>query len=103
MKIFRVTRNSSFFKSLNQPAIDGGIDESQTSGFGSPGDKECAQEPLAAAPSLNAPDPTLSELANTPHDKADLPSSGNHILVPESQTRASEPEGQPPLLRSTRK
>ena len=43
-----VTRNSSFFNSLNQPAIDGSIDESQSSGFGSPADKECAQEPLAA-------------------------------------------------------
>ena len=52
-----VTRNSSFFKSLNQPAITHDNNESQSSGFSSPADQERLSQLLGTGPSLNAPDP----------------------------------------------
>ena len=95
-----VTRNSSFFKSLNQPTTDRDEDF-PSSGLGSPADKGCTQELPAVTPSLNAPDSVTQKLVNTPHTI--LPNSSNAVPVPEGQTRASHPDGQPPLRRSTRK
>ena len=91
---YTVTRNSSFFKSLSQPAITHDSDESRSSGFGSLADQECLQELPATAPSVNAPDPAPPK----PLDQADLPSSSNPVpvLVPENQTHVSQPDSQPP-------
>ena len=94
-----VTRNSSFFKSLNQPATDSDK-EFRSSGLGSPAYKGCTQELPAVTPSLNAPDPVPQKLVNTPHTI--LPNSSNPVPVPEGQIRSSHPDGQPPLRRSTR-
>ena len=57
----------------------------------------------ATAPRLNAPDLALPKVLDTHHDQADPPSSSNPVRVPENQTRASHPDSQPPLRRSTRK
>ena len=98
-----VTRNSSFFKNVYQPAISHGNDESQNSGFGSSADKECIQEAPSALESSTVPGPNPSNPLNTPNVKGDLPSSSNLVPVPWSQTQTSQPGNQPPLRRSTRK
>ena len=98
-----VTRNLSFFKNVYQLAVSHGNDGSQNSGFGSSADKECIQEPPPTLESSNVPGPNPSKPPNTPHVKADLPSSSNLVPVPGSQTQTSQPGGQPPLRRSTRK
>ncbi|XP_068684395.1 uncharacterized protein [Montipora foliosa] len=80
-------------------------DESQSSDLGSPADKECLHEMPATAPCLNAPNLVPLKLLDTHHDQADLPSSSNPVPVPvpENPIRASHPNSQPPLRRSTRK
>ena len=93
-----VTRNSSFFKNVNQPAVSPGNGESQNSGFGSSADKECIQEPPPALESGKVPGPSSSNPLITPNSQADTPSSSNLVPVPGSQ-----PVAQPPLRRSTRK
>ena len=98
-----VTRNSSFFKNVNQPAVSPGNDESQNSGFGSSADKECIQEPLPALESGKVPGPSSSNPLIAPNSEADIPSSSNLVPVPGSQTQTSQPVAQPPLRRSTRK
>lgn len=98
-----VTRNSSFFKSLKQPATNYDNAESQGSGSSSPIDKGCIQEPPPVAPTVNAPEPVRQKVVTIPHDQTGLPSSSNSAPVPESQTHASHPENQLPLRRSTRK
>lgn len=98
-----VTRNSSFFKSLDQSAINPENDESHNNGFDSQRqtDKECIQETPAVAPPLNAPDPAPPKLVDTPHHKVDRPNSSNPVS--ESQAHVPHPVGQQPLRRSTRK
>ena len=98
-----VTRNSSFFKSLKQPATNYDNAESQGSGSSSPIDKGCIQELPPVAPTVNAPEPVRQKVVTIPHDQTGLPSSSNSAPVPESQTHASHPENQLPLRRSTRK
>ena len=72
-----VTRNSSFFKNVYQPAAGLGNDGSQDSGFRSSADKECARKTPVAPESSNVPGPDPPNLSNTPRTKADLPSSSN--------------------------
>ena len=98
-----VTRNSSLFKNVHQPAVSHGNGESQGSGFGSSADKECVQEPPPALESANVPGPSPSNPLNTPNSEADIPSSSNLVPVPGSQSRTSQPVAQPPLRLSTRK
>ena len=98
-----VTRNSSFFKNVNQPAVSPGNDESQNSSFGSSANKECIQEPLPALESGKVPGPSSSNPLITPSSEADIPSSSNLVPVPGSQTQTSQPVSQPPMRRSTRK
>lgn len=94
-----VTRNSSFFKNLNQPADSCDDNESHDNSFDSQTDKECIQETPAVAPTMNAPDPAPPKLVDTSHHKVDLPKSSNHIA--ESHARASHPDGQRGSRRST--
>ena len=98
-----VTRNSSFFKNVYQPAVNHGNDESQNSSSGSSADKECIQEPPPALESSNVPGPKPSKPLNTQHSKADSPSSSNLVPVPVSQAETSQPVDPPPLRRSTRR
>ena len=98
-----VTRNSSFFKNVYQPAVNHGNDESQNSSSGSSADKECIQEPPPALESSNVPGPKPSNPLNTQHVKADSPSSSNLVPVPVSQAETSQPVDLPPLRRSTRR
>ena len=98
-----VTRNSSFFKNVYQPAVNHGNDESQNSSSGSSADKECIQEPPPALESSNVPGPKPSNPLNTQHVKADSPSSSNLVPVPVSQAETSQPVDPPPLRRSTRR
>ena len=98
-----VTRNSSFFKNVYQPAVNHGNDESQNSSSGSSADKECIQEPPPALESSNVPGPKPSKPLNTQHGKADSPSSSNLVPVPVSQAETSQPVDPPPLRRSTRR
>ena len=66
-----VTRNSSFFKNVYQPAVNHGNDESQNSGFGSSADKKFIQEPPPTLENSNIPGPNSSKPPNTQHVKAD--------------------------------
>ena len=91
-----VTRNSSFFKNVHQPAASHGNDESHESGFGSLADKECIPEPPPALESANVPGPSPLNPLNTPNSEADIPSSSNLVPVPGSQTQTSQPVAQPP-------
>ena len=75
------TRNSSFFKNVNQLAVNHGNDEFQNTGFSSSADKECIQEPPSVLEVSNVPGPNPSNPPNTTHVKADLPSSSNHVPV----------------------
>ena len=93
-----ITRNSSFFKSLNQPVINRDNNESQNNGFGSPVDKESTQESPAAPPCLNVPDTASSKSVSIPNVQADLPNSSNPVS---DQAQVPHPDGQPPLRRST--
>lgn len=71
VKVTLLQKNSSFFKSLNQPAINRDNDESQSSGFCSPSNKECICKSPAAAPGLNAPDPAPPKFVKTSyHDQS---------------------------------
>jgi len=94
-----VTRNSSFFKNVHQPAVSHQNDKSQNSGFGSSAD----QEPLPALDSADVPGASPSNPLKAPDSVADIPSSSNLVPVPGSQTQTSQPVAQPPLRRSTRK
>ena len=98
-----VTRNSSFFKNVHQPAVNHGNDESQNSGFGSSEDKECIQKPSPTPESSSVPGPNPSNSPNTQHARADSPSSSNLVPVPVSQTQTSQSGDPPPLRRSSRR
>ena len=87
-----VTRNSSFFKNVHQPAVSHRNDESQNSDFGSSAD----QEPPPALDSADVPGPSPSNPLNTLNSEADTPSSSNLVPVPGSQTQTSQPVAQPP-------
>ena len=59
------TRNSSFFKNVNQLAVNHGNDEFQNTGFSSSADKECIQEPPSVLEVSNVPGPNPSNPQNT--------------------------------------
>ena len=97
-----VTRNSSFFKTLNHSAISQGSDEFYNSGSGTIAIRESIQEsPAVETPTLSAPYSAPPKLMNTPPSRTDLSNSSNPDT--ESQTRLSHPDSQQPLRRSTRK
>lgn len=98
-----VTRNSSFFKNVYQPAVNHGNDESQNSSSGSSVDKECIQERPPSLESSNVPGPKPSNPLDTQHVKADSPNSSNLVPVLVSQTQIYQPVDPPPLRRSTRR
>ena len=96
-----VTRNSSFFKILDQSVINRDNNPSHDSGLSSPADTKQQQELPAARTRAHASDPSASKPVSFPGAQANPTSSFSPI--PESQASASHPVGQPPLRRSSRK
>lgn len=96
-----VTRNSSFFKTLDQSVINRDDDPSHDNGLSSPADIKHQQELPAARTRAHASDPSASKPVSSPGVQANPTSSFSPI--PEGQAGASHPVGQPPLRRSSRK
>lgn len=96
-----VTRNFSFFKTLDQSVINRGDDPSHDNGLSSPADIKHQQELPAARTRAHASDPSASKPVSSPGVQANPTSSFSPI--PEGQAGASHPVGQPPLRRSSRK
>ena len=96
-----VTRNSSFFKTLDQSVVNHDDDQSRDSGLSSPADIKHQQELPAARTHAHASDPSASKPVSSPGMQANPTSSFGPI--PESEAIVSHPVGQPPLRRSSRK
>ena len=96
-----VTRNSSFFKTLDQSVIKHDDDQSRDSGLDSPADIKHQQELPAARTRAHASDPSPSKPVSSSGMQANPTSSFSPI--PESQASASHPVGQPALRRSSRR
>lgn len=104
-----ISRNSSFFKRLNQSGHNRNNDDFQDSGFDTPLVKKATQESpgVSVSPSLNTPDLTTSTPVNTPPVQADLPSLDSPDGQVKVDSAKESPKGpthdQQTLRRSTRR
>ena len=75
-----VTRNSSFFKTLDQSVVNHDDDQSRDSGLSSPADIKHQQELPAARTHAHASDPSASKPVSSPGMQGTCPAQGKKCL-----------------------